>query len=220
MKFVYPAQHPGLSEELTHLCGRARQDQVPADVAAMPPPDRLKAILWEGGIRGFPPYGATEPVVSFTESRAEGLAYLIREKSWAPWGIVLDRDSVFQAGGGPVWYVRGDRWQDLWGQGPGWVKSWAVKLQPGEAEWLHEREWRVPVPYLAISQPQVRAVVVGNPNWSPGTRTVVGLNDLTGRPGLREEPPPLTYSAPRWCWNAAESRFYVLPPWPGYPHPS
>lgn len=215
--FIYPAGHPGVSED---LCGRARQDRLPADVASMTPQDRLRAILWNANLRGFPPYGVNDPVVSFTESRPEGLAYLIREKSWAPWGIVLDRDSVFTLGGGPVWYIRGDMLDAVIASGLTSIRPWLVRLQPGKSEWLHEREWRVPTECLELSTSHVRAVIVGDPHWSPGTRSECGMNEITGGTGWREEPPHLVQGVPRWCWNAMQSRFDVLPPWAGYPHPA
>lgn len=149
----------------------------------MSPQDRLSAILWSASLRGFPPYGGDDPVVSFTESRPGGLAYLIREKSWAPWGIVLDRDSVFALGGGPVWYVRGDMWDEVIASGLASVRSWFVRLQPGESEWLHEREWRVPTERLELSTLRVRAVIVGDPHWTPETRTELcsaGVSEVPG----------------------------------------
>lgn len=220
VSFIYPAGHPGVSDVLAHLCGRARQDGLPADVTSMAPQDRLSAILWTANLRGFPPYGGVDPVVSFTESRPEGLAYLIREKSWAPWGIVLDRDSVFELGGGPVWYVRGDMWNAVTTSSLASVRSWFVRLQPGESEWLHEREWRMPTERLELSMSRVQAVIVGDPYWSPGTQTELGTNEMTGKMGWREEPPHLVQGVPRWWWNAVQGRFDVLPPWEGYPHPA
>jgi hypothetical protein len=218
--FIYPAEHPALSDTLTHLCGRARQSEVPPDIAKMTADERLRSVLWSQTITGFPPYGGSDPVVCFTESRPEGLAYLIRQKDWEPWGVVLRRGSVYELGGGPVWYIRGDLWPRATATDAAWMKPWTVRFQPGEAEWLHEREWRIPTANLSLTPAHIRAVIIGDPSWHPGMRTVEGISEFTGDLGLREEPPPLVNGVEVWCWNPMMGGFDVRPPWCGYPHPT
>lgn len=79
-------------------------------------------------------------------------------------GIAFHKQSVWDAGGGPAFYVRGDQWGD-WRDAtmPERLRSMGVRLWPGwegapppelcfdeasrgPSEWLHEREWRLPRP--------------------------------------------------------------------------
>ncbi|GLY68783.1 hypothetical protein [Amycolatopsis taiwanensis] len=209
MGFRDDAGHPALSSGLVHMCGRARQDRLPSDVAEMTPQARLGAILRGEAIQGFAPYGSQDPVVCFTEAKRDGVAYLIKEKGWAPWGLVLERDAVYQDGGGPVWYARSDVWDTLSSE----IKAWAVRLEPGRAEWLHEREWRVPTPKLGLRSEMIRAVIVADPQWHPGYVPDLGVDPASGEPELVEVPPRLIAGVKRWCWNHATGKFDELPPW-------
>ncbi len=145
MTSFVPASHPGQSDYLVHFCSRSRATTSGAALAYLPsePEGRLGAILREGAFRAFAPYGTSAPAVCFSESDIDGIAVLLRRHGWAPWGLVFRREWVWGVGGGPVWYVRTDVKERLFAEHPhahAVVSPWMVRTQPGEADWLHERE--------------------------------------------------------------------------------
>lgn len=104
---------------------------------------------------------------------AERLGFLIGRRHYQPWGLIFTRQSVYDAGGGPVWYVRPDEYHLVRSVSMR-VKSWLVRLEPGSSDWLEEREWRVPLsgddaaePALPLLPLHLAAVLVGDQNWSP-----------------------------------------------------
>jgi hypothetical protein len=180
-----PAQY----ELLIHFTGRppgTRPNQeVPEWLRALTPEQRLDGILWDQRIYGFVPFGATAPhaMVCLSESPLEHLAWLINERQWPPWGLFVWRQRIFNAGGGPVWYARPPQHATLTPE----QRAWAVRFESspgGRSDWVHEQEWRVPVPphdpALHLAPGDVHAVLVPNPFWQP-----------TLRPVLPPVPPPL-----------------------------
>ncbi len=107
---LMPVEHPDLSAVLTHFCDRARPQAagIPAEITSMAAPQRLASILWESRLRAFVTYSGGDPAICLTEVTLNGLNFLIRERHYQPWGLVFDRQSVYDAGGGPVWYARPD----------------------------------------------------------------------------------------------------------------
>jgi hypothetical protein len=140
---------------------------------------------------------ASRPVC-FTESTQAGLNYLFSERGYPAWGVVFRKETILEAGGGPVWYARQRQWDAL---DPG-VKSWAVRTEPGQADWFHEREWRVPALGRAATftfQPyEVHAVIAAEVIW-PG-----GPSDGDG--GFIE--PSWAAGAPRWWWSPRGRRLW------------
>jgi hypothetical protein len=63
---------PAQSEYLIHFCGRSPglkfTNMVPDWIRAISPAQRLDNILWEQRIWGFPPFGATSPMVCFPKA--------------------------------------------------------------------------------------------------------------------------------------------------------
>lgn len=146
---------PDISDHLIHFTGRrGGRPGVNECVAAMTPGQRLADIVRSGFIRASTTFGAPEAVTCFTESTTAAVGRLLAEGRYTPHGIAFTKQFVFDRGGGPVYYVRGDKWDDF----PTEHKSMAVRFWPGAtdddgsslphplggaSEWLHEREWRV-----------------------------------------------------------------------------
>jgi hypothetical protein len=151
---------PDILIHLTSRCGTPSPG-VPQDIGNLVPWDRVVSILHVGSLRYSQPFDTGWPVVSFTQSTRRALYGLSRFV-----GIAFHKQAVWDAGGGPAYYIRGDQWttwqhSDL----PESMKSMGVRLWPGwdgppeigegpiyvdqtraRSEWLHEREWRLPRP--------------------------------------------------------------------------
>ena len=131
---------------LTHFCYRNRpQPSVPPEIQGMTAQQRLESILWQGKLWGFTTFSGGVPAVCFTEATLNGLNFMIGRRFYRPWGLVFDRQSIYDAGGGPVWYARPDEYQFLRGlcesgQVDSRLQSWLVRLD-GSSDWLEEREW-------------------------------------------------------------------------------
>jgi len=205
---LQPTAHPDLSRVLTHFCGRPRDPgaDVPADITAMTPPDRLENILWDQRLRMFVTYSGGDPAVCFSELTEAGLRYMIQTRGYAPWGLMFDRESVYNAGGGPVWHVRTDQHEQLKKLAPQ-LRSWAVRLGEG-SDWLEEREWRITrpksagyAPSVGLDELRLLGLLVGDPWWSGGrAATLVPRGGSQPQPGSYF-PPALHPGLPRILWN-------------------
>ncbi|MGW5723006.1 hypothetical protein ACWEVP_43020 [Amycolatopsis sp. NPDC003865] len=101
-----------------------------------------------------------------------------------------------------------------------------MRFEGYTSDWLHEREWRVPVPPgftgLQLTAGIVKAVLIGEPTWAPPWRQVLEptgyLIDVDGTPGLDGVAPEL---APQWrlpalweripaFWRDRANRRFVL----------
>ena len=154
-----------LSNDVMHFTDRWGKDNivVPPEILKLDARQRLEAILAERRIHAFQTFFTCgTPVVCFTEATREGMQALINGmlRRYVPWGIGFSKDFILHHGGGPAFYVRGDRWDDFAASDlPGSVKAFGtmfwpgVELEEGEGaartltkqnEWAHEREWRVP----------------------------------------------------------------------------
>ena len=214
-----PVEHPDLSPILTHFCSRCRPfgAQVPANICSMSAPDRLASILWQGELLTFVTFSGGDPAVCFTEATLAGLQFMIKQRRYEPWGLMADRQSVYDAGGGPVWYARPEQYQALRQLDPR-LRSWAVRLEPG-SDWLEEREWRIvrsttaPGQPLAVPLSRLRLVglIVGDPSWT-GARYEYCVAAATGQLTWGSFFPPLAAGLPRWWWNPAHAQFQLLPP--------
>lgn len=163
-------EHPDLWDFVVHLTGRpgATHASVDPSIARMTPSEKLASILQAHEIRATRPFGTPAPVACFTESTPAGLEYLVGRLGYAPWGIVFSKAFVYGVGGAPVHYVRGDEW-DEYQQLPVLMRSRAVRFEPGESEWMHEREWRAPgtgsPAALRFTPHDVHAVIIGKVDW-------------------------------------------------------
>ncbi len=194
--------HPGQSDTLVHFTGRARPS-ASRDVAHLTPEARLDAILRTGALRAFGTYQSAWPVVCFSESDSGGVEALLRHGQFQPWGVVVRRDWVWRRGGGPVWYAR----DDVVGAASELderTRSWIVPTTPQHNDWLHEREWRLPMRDAAITDvglsDGVVAILVADPMWKPGPVAAIDINPATGALAIAEQTPPLAV-VPRWYWN-------------------
>jgi hypothetical protein len=177
---------------------------------------RLESILWEGRLRAFVTYSGGDPAVCVTAATIAGLKFLIRQRWHQPWGLVFDRQSVYDAGGGPVWYARPEEYGKLRDVSSR-VRSWTVRLEPGSSDFLEEQEWRIPVepslpdPNVPLTALRIAAVLVGNPNWTP-TRLQIRPSPETGIPEYGPAVPGYVKDVPRWWWDPQASDLYLLPP--------
>jgi hypothetical protein len=119
-----------MSALITHFCDRARPQRVPDDVLALTAPNRLATILWQGRRLAFVTDSGGDPACCFTEATVAGLESLIGHRGFQPWALVFDRQSVYDAGGGPVWYARQAEYNALPALGSR-VQSWSVGLDAG-----------------------------------------------------------------------------------------
>jgi hypothetical protein len=147
---------------------------VPYVIAEQKPWQRLDNILWEQRLNGYPPFGAgiDQPMICLSESPPDHLLWLLGIRHWPPWGLVFSRSDVYDLDGGPVWYARQKQYDTLDQD----QRRWAVRFTRAESDWLHEREWRIPLPpgYRAIDLGvvPVAAILIAAPNWQPSLRTV------------------------------------------------
>jgi len=134
---------------------------------------------------------------------------------WAPWGVVLCRSWVWDQGGGPVWYVRDDVTSSARKALDARTNAWLVRTKPGDADWLHEREWRVPCepssPHLSLYGGALVAILVGDPNWTPPLGLAIEPHPMTGEPIEVGRSNP-KHSVPRWWWDG--TRIVPLGPVP------
>ncbi|MFJ6129301.1 hypothetical protein ACIQKE_29940 [Streptomyces griseoviridis] len=209
---------PAQSEYLYHFTGRNgdRPVWVPEDIRDASPQQRLDAILREERFRAFAPFGAAAagagatgvPCLCFSECPFEHLDHLIRTGRFEPWGVVTTREKVHRRGGGAVAYVPTDVHEAF-------VKAnlghWAVRTEQ-DSSWLHEREWRLPLPAGSHAIGSVQAIIVADAEWRPsrvGTgRWIDGVTGLE-EPGPvsphaieRDDYPRLWRGSVVWVWNA------------------
>jgi hypothetical protein len=169
---VYPLRTydlPDVGDHLIHFTGRTgTRMAVPADIRDLDAPSRLAQILYQGRIRAVRTFGTgSRPIVAFTESSQAAVRRLIADGRYTPWGVGFSKQVIFDQGGAPVLYVRGDEWDAATAQLPDPLRARIVRFWPGAeweegdpltadqsqqlpdqlanpSEWLHEREWRVP----------------------------------------------------------------------------
>ncbi len=203
-----PIVHPGQADTLVHFCGRARPTNAP-EVAFLSPEERLSNIVAEEVLRAHPTFGNPNPVVCFSESDHGGVEALLRHFQFEGWGVIVERQWAWSAGGGPVWYARSEMWERVCSQVDRDALAFIVRTEAGSADWLHEREWRVPCSSgeLPLISTEVVALLVSDPDWEP--RPVPHYVAYEG--GVwADVTPRLACSVPRWLWNG--NTITELPP--------
>lgn len=208
-----------MSGLITHFCDRARPQAVPADIRALSAPDRLASILWAAHLRAFVTFSGGDPAVCFTEATIPGLNFVIGSRGYQPWALVFHRQSVYDAGGAPVWYARPEEHGQLRDMGTPRMRAWSVRLEPGSSDWLEEREWRVPMRPTTDGSPtavwipplELYAVIVGDATWTP-VRTASFIDRTTGIEALGPALPGTLHGVQRWWWNPASRQLEVLEP--------
>lgn len=192
-----PLDQPDLSNEVVHLTGRLglANDEVDDAIRQMSARQRLIHILQDGSLRAHRPFHSHwgDPVVCLTEATYDGLKKLVPNR-YPSYGLGFSKTWVFQQGGGPAFYVRGDDWDEFCqagGLSPR-VKAFGTKYWPGlddetgvvadsvrrPNEWVHEREWRVPMPEdapdLRFALRNVAILILQSPNEMTFIRDQLG----------------------------------------------
>jgi|ERR1041385_3745422 hypothetical protein len=87
--------------------------------------------------------------VCFTECIWEGLNRLAEQ--YSSYGVVFSKRLIFDSGGGPALYLRGDTFNVIGNNIPRELHPFIApfdpesRLRPGvRLDWVHEREWRLP----------------------------------------------------------------------------
>jgi hypothetical protein len=210
---------PAQSNDIYHFTGRVgdRPNDVPEHIRIMTPQQRLDAILSEGVLRAFPPFGVDFPCACFSKSTSEHLAFLVKNWKVKPWGIVTGQGSVFRLGGGAVAYVPDDQYEKFKRLG-----RWAVRVG-ANSTWMHEREWRIPRKSGVIRLEGLRAVLLGDASWRPSrVETEEWINPETGEPCQgpgeapnarpREDYPALWRESAIWVWDDKSDTVIKYPP--------
>lgn len=188
-----------LTNEVVHFTKRSgpENDEVGAAIQGLSPRERLRNILHHRQLHAHRVFYAVpgDPVVCFTEATRAGIARLVLDGRYQPWGIGFSKDFVFQRGGGPAFYVRGDEWAAFCGLVASLrLRAFATRYWPGEdnpaappdlhtiSEYAHEREWRLPAtdanPVVPFDYADVRLLVVPNLAGLDFVRTVVPAGSL------------------------------------------
>ncbi|MEU7769026.1 hypothetical protein AB0B25_28545 [Nocardia sp. NPDC049190] len=205
--------HPDLSSVFLHFVARNRPVGigVPDEIRALSPVDRLESILTEGAISAFVTYSGGMPSVCMTEATWAGVSYLIEGRGYEPWALMFDRQEVYNAGGGPVWYARPDEYKVL--KDDTRLRTWAVEFSD-RSDWSHEREWRIPrpadhsgiAPSIPLSELGFCGVLVGDPAWDPRIYAHDPNLGIGNQPTHWDFLPlPALAGVPRYWWNSAES---------------
>jgi hypothetical protein len=220
--------HPDLPTTLVHFTGRPRAaSDVPPDFADATAEERMVRILIEGELRATTVFGADRPVICFSEPSEAARRVMLRNGvtkrgPYAPWGLIFDRGELIAAGARPVLYLSSEEWADT-DDLPHRLRNRRVRYDPGRADWLHEREWRLcfgrrDTPRLKLTPELVAGVIVGQVGWEPPP--TITHSERTWTPSTRRGGPRLKgrgrvwsthvrYSAaadqlPRWWWNGED----------------
>ncbi len=147
-----------------------------------PARDKLVSILQNRTIFSGPmPYLANSPeAVCFTECIWGALVELA-DTAYSPYGVVFRKKLIYERGGGPALYVRGDTLKAVREKIPTELEAMVTPFDP-EAhlienvplDWAHEREWRLPGP-LKFEPNDISHVIVD---------TVEDATDISGSIGL------------------------------------
>lgn len=165
--------------------------------------DRLANILVTKTIHSAPmPLAGDASAVCFTECVWDALmAYGNRYSSY---GVVFSKRTVFQAGGGPALYIRGDILQSEVDRLPQSLKAFVVPFDPGGLvqegviqDWIHEREWRLPAA-LTFQYADVRYVLVESIGDADRIMQLVGTINLPADKFIPME----VYRTIREAWSA------------------
>ncbi len=163
MTNYYTRKTPDYSPLLVHFTKdgarrMVRQDDIPADhplhqYKEQGAIEKLASILTTRTIHASPmPFLGEASAVCFTECVWDAL--LAHRNRYSSYGVVFSKGTIFQAGGGPALYIRGDILRNEIGNLPQALKAFVVPFDPDAVlqegviqDWIHEREWRVPTSF-------------------------------------------------------------------------
>lgn len=131
-------QSPDLPDHLIHLTARSgkESERLNPAIATQDRLTRLASILWTGWLGyGQPLDGGAFRVACFTQTTNRALHALLsapEPRYTEPVGIAFHKQAVWDAGGAPVHYVRGEDW-DAWQAAdlPERVRALGVRYWPG-----------------------------------------------------------------------------------------
>lgn len=112
---------------------------------------RLKNILRESTVYASPiPFVEENPnAVCFSECVWPAIADL--SDKYSPYGLAFNKRVLFNRGGGPALYMRGDMLQESETEIPAEMRALISPFDPDAVlregrphDWIHEREWRLP----------------------------------------------------------------------------
>lgn len=213
MNLLRKATHPDFSDLLVHFTDRVNgHSWLPNNVYQLSAEERLSSILQHRAIWSSQPFGTAAPVVCFSEATTQGLDHLIGAVAYRPWGIVFDRQLIYDARGGPVFHLRTEEWPQI-ADLPHRLRALFIRFEAGISEWLWEREWRVVCedePEFAFDTEDVVALIVGRRGWPPEEpdRMYAPLGDDALQMTLG--PPDWMPDCERWWWNPRRERLEVL----------
>jgi hypothetical protein len=130
--------------------------------------DRLLNILRSRKIHASPmPFLPNHAhAVCFTECIWDAL--IGHADQYSPYGVVFSKRLIFEKGGGPALYIRGDSLRTIQSNIPSCLEPLVAPFDPDcilargvHLDWLHEREWRLPMS-LQFEYSDVEYVIVAN----------------------------------------------------------
>jgi len=145
--------------------------------------EKLQSILKAKKIfsSDMPHVGANQKAVCFTECVWESI--LEHAKVYGRYGLGFNKKQLFDAGGGPALYLRGDRLKQLLKNFPSELVPFVTPFDPmnemakGVIDFVHEREWRVPND-LTFDYSSVEFVVVSTTDDVRVVSQQIGLNQI------------------------------------------
>ena len=164
--------------------------------------DRLINILVTKTIYASPmPFVEDFSAVCFTECVWDSL--MTHADRYSSYGVVFSKRTVFQAGGGPALYVRGDILQSQLSVLPDALKAFVVPFDPSAVlqphvpqDWIHEREWRLPGP-ISFDYADVNYVLVESLGDAERVIQTVGTMNVPAHKFIPME----TYRTIRNAWS-------------------
>lgn len=130
--------------------------------------ERLLSILTNKIIHASPmPFlPNNSEAVCFTECIWEALISLA--DVYSHYGVVFSKQLIFEKGGGPALYIRGDSLSTIQSNIPSCLEPLVAPFDPDgilkhgvHLNWIHEREWRLPTT-LNFEYSDVEYVIVAN----------------------------------------------------------
>jgi len=184
----------------------------------MVPERRLEEIIRTERIQGFSTHWSYLPAVCLSESRDDDITHLLGERGWQPWGLIFSATAVEGAGGGPVWYARTEQWDRIRDMDPALAADlgqWIVRWDTGQqrpSDWRHEREWRIPGPFLNLRVFPPVGVLVGDIDWQfhPNDELIPGCLGNYPEHWSPGYPPPWLPGLTRWWWDRDSRQLHRL----------
>ncbi len=130
--------------------------------------ERLINILESTTIHASPmPFlPSNREAVCFTECIWDAL--ISHAERYSPYGVVFSKRLIFEKGGGPALYIRGDIQKLIEQNIPMEIVPFLAPFDPDgvmnppiKLDWLHEREWRLPAS-LEFKYSDIQYVIVAN----------------------------------------------------------